>query len=461
LDHSAAPQALDAVGTPLGWAALIVFLVAYFAVMAEEWTGLRKSKPVLLAAGLLWALVAWRGIAIGAPEAAHHAFRAVLLEFTELFLFLLVAMTFVNVLTERHVFGALRAWLIQRRFGYRSLYWILGGFAFLLSPWLDNMTTALVLGAVAITVGAGQPRFLSLSCVSIVVAANASGAFSPFGDVTTLMVWQAGVLPFTSFFALFGPACVNWGVPAAFMALAVPRGAPPPLSAEAPLKVGARRVMGLFAATLVITVGAHQVLHLPPVFGMMFGLGLLKLFGFYLNRLETKFDTAPVDAPLGAEPSAGNGGAFNIFDQIAAVEWDTLLFFYGVILAVGALAALGFLEVAALGLYGDVGATLANIGIGILSAVIDNIPIMYAVLQMQPAMDAGQWLLVTLTAGVGGSLLSIGSAAGVALMGTSRGAYTFMGHLRWTWAVALGYAASIAVHLWLNAALFDGAVVRY
>ncbi len=104
--------------------------------------------------------------------------------------------------------------------------------------------------------------------------------------------------------------------------------------------------------------------------------------------------------------------------------------------------------------YGDLGPTTANIVIGVLSSVLDNIPMMVAVLQMHPHMDEGQWRLVTMTAGVGGSLLSIGSAAGVALMGQAKGKYTFFGHLRWTWAVSLGFAASIATHLWLNAHLF-------
>jgi len=91
--------------------------------------------------------------------------------------------------------------------------------------------------------------------------------------------------------------------------------------------------------------------------------------------------------------------------------------------------------------------------IGLLSAVVDNIPVMFAVITMHPDMSHGQWLLVTLTAGVGGSLLSIGSAAGVALMGQARGVYTFMSHLKWTWAVALGYIVSIYAHLWINSAL--------
>jgi Na+/H+ antiporter NhaD/arsenite permease-like protein len=141
---------------------------------------------------------------------------------------------------------------------------------------------------------------------------------------------------------------------------------------------------------------------------------------------------------------------FDIFDKIAKAEWDTLFFFYGVILAVGGLGFIGYLGVTSEFIYGELGATTANILVGVLSAIVDNIPVMFAVLTMQPIMDQTQWLLVTLTAGVGGSLLSIGSAAGVALMGQARGKYTFFSHLKWTPVIALGYAASIWVHFLVN-----------
>jgi len=105
-------------------------------------------------------------------------------------------------------------------------------------------------------------------------------------------------------------------------------------------------------------------------------------------------------------------------------------------------------------LFWDLGAKQANIIVGFASAIVDNIPVMFAVLEMDPAMDLGQWLLVTLTAGVGGSMLSIGSAAGVAVMGQARGVYTFFGHLKWSWAIMLGYFASIATHLLVNGSSF-------
>ena len=139
---------------------------------------------------------------------------------------------------------------------------------------------------------------------------------------------------------------------------------------------------------------------------------------------------------------------------MARAEWDTLLFFYGVILAVGGLGFIGYLSLVSEMMYTDWGPTTANIAVGVLSAIVDNIPVMFAVLSMNPEMSHGQWLLVTLTAGVGGSMLSIGSAAGVALMGQARGKYTFGGHLKWTPVIALGYAASIWVHLLVNASHF-------
>ena len=141
---------------------------------------------------------------------------------------------------------------------------------------------------------------------------------------------------------------------------------------------------------------------------------------------------------------------FDVFNRIADAEWDTLFFFYGVILCVGGLSFIGYLSMTSEFIYGELGPTTANILVGIISAVVDNIPVMFAVLTMNPVMSESQWLLVTLTAGVGGSLLSVGSAAGVALMGQARGQYTFFGHLKWMPVIALGYAASIYVHFLIN-----------
>ena len=407
---------------------------------------MRKSKPVVFASGVIWVLVAlsWKQHDL---EGIEDLLRHNLGEFAGLFLFLLAAMTFVNTLQERRVFEVLRSWLVSRGYSLRTMFWITGSLAFVLSPVLDNLTTALVMGAVVLAIARDQANFVVPTLISIVVAANAGGAFSPFGDVTTLMVWQAGTVPFLAFFSLFLPSLVNWLVPAILLSMAIPSGSPIRSDIRETLKPHAVSVIGLFAATVAGTVVLHQVTHLPPFLGMMTGLGALSILGYFIRREELEEDSySPVmlDLPPHVKPATK---PFDIFISMKRVEWDTLLFFYGVILCIGGLGALGYLQLLATTSYGVLGPTTTNILVGVASAIVDNIPIMFAVLSIDPEMSQGQWLLVTLTAGVGGSLLSIGSAAGVALMGQARGSYTFLTHLKWSWAIALGYAASIWTHL--------------
>jgi Na+/H+ antiporter NhaD/arsenite permease-like protein len=375
----------------------------------------------------------------GVPyEALNFTFRHVFLEFAELFMFLLVAMTFINTMTERNVFEVLRAWLVNKGFDFRKIFIITGTLSFFISPIADNLTTALLMCAVVMAVAKGNKKFIGLACINIVIAANAGGAFSPFGDITTLMVWQKGVIPFSGFFSIFIPSLVNYLVPAIIMYFAVPKESPIQSDEKVVMKKGALVTIFLFLATITLTVISHQKFHLPTTFGMITGLGFLSLFGFYLKK------------------NAENQNAkFDIFTQLGKAEWDTLFFFYGVLMCVGGLSAFGYLAYTAEVTYIDLGPTVANILVGIFSAIVDNIPVMYAVLTMFPEMDQGQWLLATLTAGVGGSMLSIGSAAGVALMGQSKGNYTFFGHLKWTPVIALGYASSIYVHIIYNSDKFD------
>jgi Na+/H+ antiporter NhaD/arsenite permease-like protein len=425
---------LGLTGTQRGLYCVLIFIISYAFVMTEEFTHLRKSKPVILAAGIIWAHVAYLASSNGVPaEQVHKAFEHDLKEYSELFLFLLVAMTYINAMAERNVFEALRSWLVSRRFGYRKLFWITGIITFFLSSVADNLTSALLVGAVVMAVGANSPAFVALGFINLVSAANAGGAFSPFGDITTLMVWQAGKAEFFDFFHLFIPSIVNFTVPAALMHFAIPDDAPLETDEElVEMKPGALVICGLFVLTIATAVSFKQFLHLPPFMGMMVGLSFLMLYGYRLKLLFS------------------GEGKFDVFHNVRDAEWDTLLFFFGVVFAVGGLGYIGYLELASVAMYDGLGATTANILIGILSAIVDNIPVMFAVLSMNPDMDLYQWLLVTLTAGVGGTMLSVGSAAGVALMGTSRGMYTFFSHLKWSWAIALGYAASIFTHYLIN-----------
>ncbi len=429
----------------VGYTALVIFILAYSLVILEEKLHLRKSKPVLLAGGLIWVMIALVYNSHNLPHVVEAGIRHDFLEYAELFFFLLVAMTYINAMLARGVFEELRNWLVARGFSYRSLFWMTGTLAFFISPVADNLTTALILCAVVLAVGDGKAGFVPLSCINIVVGANAGGAFSPFGDITTLMVWQKGVVDFWEFFALFIPAVVNFVVPALIMQFALPKGSPPVVSHENALKYGGLTIVVLFLLTIVTAVCFHNFLHIPPVFGMLTGLAYLKFYSYYLSRKSALVRSS--DMPLGED---GDPYRFDVFDEIARAEWDTLFFFYGVIMAVGGLGFVGYLGLASGYIYGEMGATTANVLVGVMSAIVDNIPVMFAVLTMNPDMPHVQWLLVTMTAGVGGSLLSIGSAAGVALMGQARGQYTFFSHLKWTPAIALGYGLSIWVHFLIN-----------
>ncbi|ACN14103.1 NhaD2 [Desulforapulum autotrophicum HRM2] len=592
-------ELVDFTRTIYGYLGIGLFVAAYCLVPLENIIHLRKSKPVLLAAGIIWILVALAYMGIGDTHSAHEAIKDSLLEYGELFLFLLAAMTYINAMEERKVFQALRAFLVSKGFSLRVLFWITGLLAFVISPVADNLTTALLMGAVVMSVGGDNKKFVALSCINIVIGANAGGAYSPFGDITTLMVWQNGKVAFSQFFDLFIPSLVNWLVPAVCMSLAIGNASPKVLDEKVEMKYGAQVMIGLFILTIITAVSFHNFLNLPPAAGMMLGLGYLGFFSYHIKRREGRMfyydnilgarnkntikrsmsmlqdkthgevaqviDDLPTPAfllnkdhvithwnpamaaltgisakdkigtkdqwksfypqvrPLLAdmvleggskklvnkfyhgksrlnkyidsayevsdfEPSLGEKGKwvyfasaplkdenghvsgvieiiedmnedqetrtfFDIMESISRAEWDTLLFFYGVTLCVGGLGQFGYLGLVSTFMYGDLGATAANTLVGVLSAVVDNIPVMFAVLKMNPAMSHGQWLLVTLTAGVGGSLLSIGSAAGVALMGSARGIYTFGAHLKWMPVIALGYGASILVHLFINSRL--------
>ncbi len=440
-------QRLDLTTHFSGYLVLMIFVIAYMLVILEEKLHLHKSKPVLVAAGIIWAIIAYVYKSQGLNEMASVALEHNFLEYAELFFFLLVAMTYINAMLERDVFMALHFKLVSRNYSYRQLFWITGLLAFFISPVADNLTTALVMCTVVLTVGAARPDFVAIACVNIVVASNAGGAFSPFGDITTLMVWQKGILEFATFLKLLIPSAINFVIPAMIMHNFLPKDYPVlPEEANATIKHGGITIMFLFLATIGTSIFFHQFLHLQPAIGMLMGLGYLKIFGYYL-RLKYRKEKSSFDSVPGSEAT---GSGFDVFSHIAKSEWDTLFFFYGIIMAVGGIGFMGYLSLTSEFMRRELGATTANILVGVASALIDNIPVMFAVLTMNPEMSETQWLLVTLTTGTGGSLLSIGSAAGVALMGQAKGFYTFSSHLKWMPAIALGYFSSIYAHLLIN-----------
>ena len=451
---------IDLTSHGIGYAAVLFFAIAYCLVMLEDVIHLRKSKPVLVAAGIIWGMIGFYYSQNGMSHEAEAAFRHNLLEYAELFFFLLVAMTYINAMEERKLFDSLRAWMVNKGFTLRLIFWLTGILAFFISPIADNLTTALLMCAIVMKVGGKNTKFIALACINIVVAANAGGAFSPFGDITTLMVWQKGMVEFTTFFALFVPSAVNFLIPAVIMSFFISKEVAQGDGEIVHMKRGARRIVGLFLVTIFFAVAGHSFLGMPPVLGMMTGLGVLQFFAFFLRKTQKNHYEFALEHTVDKKEherlrGLGDGAPFDIFHKVAKAEWDTLLFFYGVVLCVGGLGFIGYLGMISEAMYSNWDATYANITVGVLSAIVDNIPVMFAVLSMEPDMNTGQWLLVTLTAGVGGSMLSIGSAAGVALMGQARGIYTFGVHLKWAPVIALGYIGSIYTHLWFNAVYFN------
>ncbi len=453
-----AAVALDLTRHWVGYSAIAIFIGAYVLAMLEDTIMMRKSKPMVFAGSLIWVLIASSYVSGELGEASGLAFRAILEGYAELFLFILVSMTYLNAMEQRGVFDNLRIWLLSKNFGYRKLFWITGIQAFFLSAVFSNLTTALLMGSVVMAMGNKNPRFISIACVNIVVATNAGGSFCPFGDITTLLVWQKGILPFGHFFSLFLPSMVNFVVPAAIMHFWVPEEYPESAGEPRPLRHGAKGIITLFVLTIVTAVYFKNFLDLPPAAGMMAGLTYLSFYFFYLYKQRIEWNREPAATEKDTRMKIPHDLVetkqhFDVFHSVARLEWDTLLYFYGVMTCVGGLSFIGYLTVASNLLYADLSPTFANILIGILSAFIDNGTIMYTVLTMAPPISEEQWLLVTLTTGVGGSLLAIGSAAGIGLMGQSKGAYSFVSHLKWTPVIALGYAGGILVHLWVNPSL--------
>ena len=414
--------------TWIGIVCLIIFLIGYYLVAAEENYHINKAKPALFMGTFMFVLIGIYYAMNGMDTVVLRSeLQHLILEISEIFFFLLVAMTYIEVLIERRVFDTLKYNLVSKGYNYKKLFWLTGTLAFFISPVADNLTTALILSTVLITIEKEKRNFLVPGAINIVVAANAGGAWSPFGDITTLMSWMAGKAPFIDFFYLFPASFLGWVLTAWLLSLYVPNETPHfDASKEQKMTVatGGKVVIVLGVITIACAVLSQQVLNIPPMWGMVFGLSLLKLYSYRLKRKV--------------------GEELHTFKSIGKIEHDTLLFFFGILAAVGALHFLGYLGLA-VQLYDSLGPTTVNIGIGFLSAIVDNVPVMSAVLKANPTMGMDQWLLVTMTAGIGGSLISFGSAAGVGVMGKLRGIYTFGSHMKYAWTVLVGYILSLVI----------------
>ena len=419
---------LNMTTTWVGWLNLAIVVLSYYFISAADKYEINKAQPALFAGTFMFITIglylSMNGMSL---ELIHKEIETLILYIAKIFFFLLVAMTYIEIMIERGVFNLIRYTLVSKGYTYKKLFWITGFLAFFISPFVDNLTISLILSTVIFTIDKKNIVFLVPGAINIVVAANAGSSWSSFGDITTLMVWISGKSHFVDFLYLFPAAISGWAVTAFLLSFSLPKGRPAfdvSIEKKPLLEDGAIGVVILGVLTIVITVVGHHFLHFPVMWGMMFGLSLLKLFAFYLKKTGKN--------------------KFCVYFNMKKIENDTLLFFFGILSIVGALHFLGFLHYIH-DLYDLENTTLANISIGFISAFIDNISLMSAVLKSSETMGVDQWLLVTMSIGIGGSLISFGSVAGISVMGRLHGIYTFSAHMRHAWTILVGYIVSILV----------------
>lgn len=425
----------------------LIFILCYILIALEEKIKIRKSTISMLFAAIMWIILAYLNKNNNDIVIINKKLFEILYTYCELFIFLFITITYINVIKATSIINKIQKVITKDKISYKKLYWITGLLAFFISPIADNLTTVLFISSILTSIEKNDKNFLNLSSINIVIAANAGGVFSPFGDITTLMIWQNNLINSKSFLYTLIPSFVSFIVPSLIISRKIEKKIIytkiNDTSIIMPINNTYISIPLLFIFTIIITTLIHLSLKISPIIGMLLGFTLLEI----LESLNNKRNTTKI----------------NIKKEIKNINWDTLLFFLGIMLCIGTLSIVGILDKFSFYIYTNIfknisielNYTLANSIIGILSAIIDNIPITYALIEMNPNMPESQWLVLNLAIGTGGSILSIGSAAGVALMGVMNKKYTFISHLKWSWSIIIGYILSIIMQIIINTYLFN------
>lgn len=421
----------------------LVFALGYLGIIFEESLAFNKAGVGLLMAVALWTI---RGVcvpdnAIAVAELSHHCG-----EVAEIVFFLWGAMTIVEIVDAHQGFRLVTD-AIQTR-DSKKLLWMIGGITFFLSSILDNLTSTIVMVSLLRKLVPDPDRRRFLGAV-VVIAANSGGAWTPIGDVTTTMLWIHGQISTTRTITdLFIPSLISLAVPLALLSFDKSlvgtsdraSAAQSSLASEQMAPRG-RLVFGVGVGSLLFVPVFKALTGLPPYLGMLAGLGALWLLTDAIHYGES--DRQRLRVP----------------QALSRIDTQGILFFLGILLSVGSLEAAGLLKSLAVWLDATVGSTeLIAAAIGLASAVIDNVPLVAATMGMYDVntfpMDAELWQLIAYCAGTGGSILIIGSAAGVAFMGMEK--VDFFWYMRKVSGVALaGYAAGMAAYLAPNYLSFD------
>lgn len=409
-----------------------IFLVGYVLITLEHKSKINKSITATAIAAVLWGLIALTNPDTHAMEEAIHTISA---ETFSLVVFLLAAMTLVEVLVHYRFFDALRAKLFSLGLKDVGQLVLMAFITFFLSAVLDNLTTTIVMIQIARKFFKGHNLLVAAGMV--VVAANAGGAFSPVGDVTTIMLWLAGKFSALEIIAwAFLPAlAILVGSLLLFVRKLKRDSGDEALLEEEKvvLTTSDKVIISMSFVSFVLPLFAHFA-GLPPFMGLLFGVGLVGLtVGWFAHTAKHK------DSHLSME----------IEKLLGRLDISSLLFFIGILFAVGALGFLGILDMVSGALFGAEPATSRLIGgsvlLGAFSAIFDNIPLTAAAMDIIQTVDVRIWTLLAICVGTGGSMLVIGSAAGVVAMGMVKD-LSFKKFLQIaTVPAAVGYAAGVAV----------------
>lgn len=393
-------------------ALLILSFLGFLSIVVEDFTKIDKAKTTLFFGTLVWVLYF-----IAPPNGLStpqlmHALNENLLEIATLWLFLMAAMTFVAYVSHKGVIDGIVNRLLPTHMSERRLMLVTGLFAFGFSSMADNITATLVCITVLLSLNLSTEKLLRY-IVLVVFAVNSGGAALITGDVTTLMIFLAGKVRIADLVLLSLPALSA----VLFLSFALSRaltGQVVLVKRELTIASGDQIIAGLFLATIIGTIVANVAFGIPPVLSFLFGLAVMFMAVHFLNK----------DEP--------------ILEYVRKIEFDTLLFFLGVLLLVGMLKELQVLEHFPT-LYEKLPVIVANYSVGLFSALIDNVPLTAALLKSGIEMTKGEWLTLTYSVGVGGSLLAIGSAAGVVAM-SKISALSFIAYLRYFGYLLMAYS---------------------
>jgi Na+/H+ antiporter NhaD/arsenite permease-like protein len=418
----------------LSGAIITLFVIAYAAIALEHPLRINKSASALVGAGLLWTVYA---VLNGDPALIDKQLNESVSSTAQIIFFLIGAMTIVEVIDAHNGFEVITSLIRTRK--QATLMWLVGFVTFFLSAVLDNLTTTIVMISLMRKLLANQSDRLVFAAM-IVIAANAGGAWSAIGDVTTTMLWIGGqITPLAIIKGVFLASLVNLVLPLFFVSLAL-RGkeivAPDGERTISRTSVFERNMTFYLGLAILVLVPAFKaVTHLPPFMGILFGLGILWLVGELIHRDKEWEEKKPL----------------TLVNALARIDMTSIVFFIGILLAVAALEHTHVLEMLAKWLDANVGRLdVVVVLLGLLSAVIDNVPLvaasmgMYRLSQYPP--DSFLWEFVAYCAGTGGSILIIGSASGVAAMGLEK--IEFFWYVRRISGLALlGYFGGVAVYI--------------